>query len=188
MYSNKILGMMVAWLLLLCSCGSKNNGQQELESLWSINEFIIDQHNQKVGEPIVLTKIVTLNGKTDTTYEALDQVDWATVFKIFGATDISHPKYASQYTVSNFDDNFLEMSSLIYTAKDPNLFVQRVDINYDNETMKISSIYISTNKDNWLKQKQQQLIYDVNKKILINENESSRWGKDKELTIEYKFP
>lgn len=171
------------------SCGAQSRNDYDPDtSYWSINQFIIDQYNLLVGEPIALTKIVTLNEQVDTTYIPLDEVDWATIFKVFGATDISDPKYYNLYNYSHFDDNFLEMSTMSYTAKDPGLYVQRLDINYDNETRKISLIYIETSENNMMHDKQQKLSYYVRDKIIIQESERSKFSKDKELNVVYKFP
>lgn len=181
------LGLAVA--MIMVSCGKKQDTDYDPDtSYWSINQFIIDQYNLKMGEPIALTKVVTLNGKVDTTYIAIDQVDWATVFKVFGATDISHTKYYKLYDYGHFDDNLMEMSTMTYTAKDPDLYVQRLDVNYDNESRKISMVYIETNEDDLMHQKQQKLSYYVGDKIIIQESEKSKFSKDKELTVVYKFP
>lgn len=187
----KLLGSGLGFLslIILMACGKDNRNDYDPDtSYWSINQFIIDQYNLLVGEPIALTKVVTLNERTDTTYIALDNVDWATIFKVFGATDISDPKYYNLYNYSHFDDNFLEMSTMSYTAKDPELYVRRLDINYDNETRKISLIYIETSENNMMHDKQQKLSYYVRDKIVIQESERSKFSEDKELTVIYKFP
>ncbi|HRP88925.1 MAG TPA: hypothetical protein PKX92_02685 [Edaphocola sp.] len=157
-------------------------------SYWSVNQFIIDQYNLKVGEPIAITKVVAINGKTDTTYLPIDEIDWAAVFKLFSKADISNPKYYDKYSYSNFDDNFLELSTITYQAKDPKLFVQREDVNYDNFSRKVKSIYIETYEKNWFLSKQQKLSYYVNDKIVIFEHEKGRFSKPKEIMITYIFP
>ncbi len=185
----KYFSLVVFSLLLLLSCGEQQNaGYDPDTSYWSINQFIIDQYNLVLGEPIALTKVVTLNGNVDTSYIPIDKVDWATVFKVFGTTDISDSKYYNLYNYSHFDDNSMEMSTMSYAAKDPDLYVQRLDVNYDNETRKISSVYIETNVSNWMHEKQQKLSYYVGDKIIIHETESSKFSKDKDLTVLYKFP
>lgn len=181
------LGMLLA--VTLFSCGKQQHNDYDPDtSYWSINQFIIDQYNLVVGQPLALTKVVTLNSKVDTSWVAIDDVDWATIFKVFGAADISDPKYYNLYNYSHFDDNSLEMSTMTYTAKDPDLYVQRLDVNYDNESGKISLVYIETNEDNWMHEKQQKLSYYVGKKIIIQESEKSKFSKDKELTVLYQFP
>ncbi|HTO16845.1 MAG TPA: hypothetical protein VLZ83_13835 [Edaphocola sp.] len=177
-------------LSVLCfSCKEKPKVEYDPDtSYWSVNQFIIDQYNLKVGDPVAITKVVEIDGKTDTTYHPLEEIDWATIFKIFGKADISNPKFYDKYTYNNFDDNFLELSTMTYNAKDPKLFVQREDINYDNISRAIKFIYIETNENSWFFSKQQKLSYYVNDKIIIQETEKAKFSKEKNLMITYILP
>jgi hypothetical protein len=156
-------------------------------SYWSVNQFIIDQYRIRVGDSLAVTKTVYLNGKSDTTYIRFDEVDWTTIFKVFGAADISHPKFYNRYTFDHFEDNFLKNGSLVYTAKDQDLFVQKLNVSYDTYTQGVQFVYIETLKDDWLRSKEQKLSYYVGKKIVIQEEEKSFFGGDKELIVTYEF-
>lgn len=156
-------------------------------SYWSVKQFIMDQYSLRVGTPSGVKKTVTLNGKTDSSYLKFAEVDWATIFKIFGEADISNPKFYGKYKFDNFDDNFIEMSTMTYSALDPKLFVRRLDVNYDNISGEISLVYIETNKKSWFTSKQQKLSYYVGKKIVIQESEQSTFSKPKELVVEFSF-
>jgi hypothetical protein len=79
------------------------------------------------------------------------------------------------------------MSTITYTAKDPNLFVQRLDINYDNISGKIDVVYAETNDDGLLRQKQQKLSYYVGKKVIVQETEKGVFSKEKNLIVTYEF-
>lgn len=169
-----------------CSSAPKDDYDPNT-SYWSVNQFIIDQYRIRVMDSIAVTKTVVLNGKADTTYMRFDEVDWTTVFKVFGATDISHPKFYKAYTFDHFEDNFLKNGSLVYTSKNLEMFVQKLNVSYDTYTQGVQMVYIETLKDDWLRSKQQKLSYYVGKKIVIQEEEKSVFGGDKELIVTYEF-
>ncbi|MBL7706131.1 MAG: hypothetical protein JNM21_11360 [Taibaiella sp.] len=182
-FTSFIIGM-----LLLAACNPKPDKEYDPDtSYWSMNQFLIDQYNVRKLDPVVIKKTVDLNGKIDSAFIPIADIDWATVYKVFGAADISNPSFYNQYEYKNFDDNFLEMSTMTYTAKDPNLFVQRLDINYDNISGKIDVVYAETNDDGLLRQKQQKLSYYVGKKVIVQETEKGIFSKEKNLTVTYEF-
>lgn len=175
-------------LLLLTACSAKQDKEYDPDtSYWSMNQFLIDQYNIRKLDAIVIKKTINLNGKVDSSFIPIGDIDWATVYKVFGAADISSPSFYNQYEYKNFDDNFLEMSTLSYTAKDPKLFVQREDVNYDNISGKIDMVYVETNDDGLFRQKQQKLSYYVGKKVIVQEVEKGTFSKEKNLTVTYEF-
>ncbi|RQO31260.1 hypothetical protein DBR32_04635 [Taibaiella sp. KBW10] len=185
-----ILCLSAFLLLLLASCKKKTEeaAYDPEKSYFSIKQFIADQYDLKKGQPFVFRKYTTVNGKTDSAFVPYDEVDWNTIFKLFCATDISDNKYFDQYDFNNFDDNTLETSIMTYTAKSPDMFVQKFNVNYDNITGKIGMVYAETADNGRFHSKQQKLAYYVNEKIVIMETEKSLMSDQKEVMITYQFP
>lgn len=185
-----ILLWSVVSVLFLASCGKKEEEEayDPEKSYFSIKQFVADQYELRKGQPYTFTKYTTVNGKTDSALVPYDEVDWNTVFKLFCATDISDNKYFGQYDYNHFDDNTLETSVMTYTAKDPDLFVQKFNVNYDNTTGRIGMVYVETADNGRFHSKEQKLAYYVSDKIVIMETEKSFMSDPKEVVITYKFP
>ena len=157
---------------------------EEVPRYFSIKQFIEDQFDLKKGQPYTFRKVVAENGRSDTTMEPYDKVDWKYVFATFAASDISQPETFGKYDFTNVDDNTLESSMLIYTAKNPKEFTQKMNVGYDNLNGKIGSIYIETKT----KEKEQKLSYFVNEKIIISEYTAPDGKQVHEKTTTYLFP
>lgn len=185
----KQLLLLVFCLFSLSACKQKDVAKSEEETeeelrYFSIKQFIEDQFDLKKGQPYTFRKVVVQNGRSDTTLIPYDKVNWKEVFATFAATDISDPETFGDYDFTNVDDNTLESSMLIYTAKNPKDFTQKLNVGYDNLTGKIGSIYIETKTD----EKDQRLTYFVNEKIIISEYTSPEKGVINEKTTMYLFP
>lgn len=157
------------------------------KSYFSVKQFVADQYELHKGQPHMFIKLTTVNGKKDSALVAYDAIDWSAVFKLFCDADISDNKFFERYDFNNFDDNTLQSSVLSYTAKEPDLFVQRFNVNYDNMTGKIHMIYIETADNGRFHSKEQKLSYYVRDKIVIQETEKSFLSDPKEVMVTYKF-
>ena len=171
---------------LFASC-KKENDKNTIDTsggtYFSITQFAMDQFRTFGGQPYSLQKVVTLNGKVDSSFESALTMDWAAVIKPFLESDISDKKYLDQYNFSMFEDNATDTRNFFYESKDPKLFTKKLQISSDAINNKIQSIYIETEKNG----KVQKLFYAPVKLIQIQEFESSLLGKDKDLKVEYYF-
>ena len=158
------------------------------ERYFSIVQFAEDQWATFHGQPFSLTKIVSENGKVDSSYLSALQMDWGTeVFKVFFATDISDKKYFGHYNFSSFDENTNQTHVYAYEAKDEDLFTRKLWITIDPYNNRILSIYIETRKDVDAKQEVQKLYYKPKKLIQIQEFENSSTGLKMEKEIKFRF-
>lgn len=174
-------------LLLFFSC-KKKEATPEVSTTFngtyfSIKQFGEDQLHLLWGQPYTFHKIVSLNGKTDSSFTTAMDMDWASIIKPFFESDISDKKYLGQYNFSMFEDNLTDTRNFFYEAKDKKLLTQKLQITADAYNNKITSIYIETIKNG----KVQKLLYEPKKLIQIQEYESSFLGKDKNLKVEYYF-
>jgi len=174
-------------LLFMVSCAQKKEKKDSSNTsdagYFSIVQFAQDQFANFGGQPYTLRKIVTLNGKTDSTFVKANEMDWANVLKPFLESDISNKKYLDQYNFSLFEDSATDTRSFYYEAKEKKLFTRTLQITSDALNNKITAIYIETEKNG----KVQKLFYRPLKIIQIQEYESPFWGKDKNLKVEYYF-
>ena len=154
---------------------------------FSIIQFTKDQLDTYWGQPFTLVKTVTLNGKTDSTYEQAAKMDWASVFKVFFESDIGKPKFLGKYKFSEFGDDATDSHIFYYEANDPELFTRSLQVTVDPANNKIKNIYIETRKNSTLTSKAQKLYYTPLKVIQIQETETGTGTKDRDLRVVYRF-
>lgn len=154
---------------------------------FSIRQFAMDQWHSFKGQPYSMFKIVTINGKSDTTMTNAYYLDWGSILKVFFETDISDKKYFGLYDFSQFEDATTYTNNYYYEAKDPKLFTQKLQISADNEHNKIKTIYIETQKSGGMSTTTKKLYYSPMNVIQIQEFEKTKGGPEKEIKIEYRF-
>jgi hypothetical protein len=153
------------------------------QTYFSIKGFIKDQVLLLVGQPYSLNQFTTLNGKTDSTMVNFYTMDMGYVLKTFLATDISDPKFLGKYKFSSFAEVSTGNQTLMYEAKEPELFTRSFSFTVDPTNNMILSFYIETMKgDN-----HQRLLYVPLKVIQIQDYEASTFGKARDFRVEYRF-
>lgn len=173
---------------LIVSCASKPKEPQVEDSngtYFSIGQFIQDQFATYKGQPFTFEKIVTMNGKTDSTLTNVDKMDWGAILQPFFESDISDKKYLGQYNFSQFEENITATLNYYYEAKNNKLFTRKLQISVDDMSHKVKSIYIETEKNSQWSHTMHKLFYVPLKVISIQEIDHSRPAK--ELHIEYRF-
>ncbi|NDC42514.1 MAG: hypothetical protein EBZ77_13370 [Chitinophagia bacterium] len=155
-------------------------------SYFSINKYIIDEWQTHAGEPITFLKSVKMNGKLDTSYTNVLQMDWKPVLSVFSATDISDRKFLGKYTFSQFEDNFDNTLNYMYVADREDLFTQKLLITIDNRSRKVKGIYIETLKSNFFGETRQKLFYSPARTIQIQQYDKPLIGAKKDLVVSYE--
>jgi hypothetical protein len=175
----------------IMSCKKKEavNANHDLSkgTYFSIKDFTKDQWKTFHGQPFVINQHITLNGKTDSVLVSALNMKWSQVFKIFFETDISDPKFLEKYEFSMFEESTTQTRTFTYTARDPELFTQKLQIAADEYNNKIRSIYIETQKETFWNKQTQKLLYSPVHVIQIQEHNDPLIGRQKDLVIEYKF-
>lgn len=178
-------------LSVFAACKGKKAEENTAETgegtYFSIIQFTKDQLDTYWGQPFTLVKTVTLNGKTDSTYEQSLKMDWASVFKVFFESDIGKPKFLDKYKFSTFEDNATDSRIYYYEATEPELYTRSLQISTDPLNNKIKNIYIETKKNSSLTSKAQKLYYTPLKVIQIQETETGTGIKDRDLRVVYRF-
>lgn len=177
--------------LTLFACKEKQNStsteEENTETYFSVTQFLDDQWLNRSGIPYTLQRIATVNGKTDTAFVLLDSLLWQNLRKPFDATDIGKASFLGQYDFQFFEDETTESNNLVYTAKDKQLFMQKMLINADMFNDMIRSVYIETNDTRKGYSRIQKLSYIPDQIIQIQEFEKSSATPEKDLYILYKF-
>jgi hypothetical protein len=180
---------LVITLLSVFSCQRYKAPKDVVNSngYFPINQFINDAIKTYGGTPFSLYKIVYINGAVDTTLVNFMNMDWASIFITFNATDISYKKYAGLYKEEVYDDYVTGMRSYMYTAQDPKLLTRLLQISSDPTNNRITSIYIETEKHDFWGDKKQKLLYVPLRIIQIQETQHHLIGKSGTMRVEYRF-
>lgn len=180
-------------IVLLFSLSCNKGVEQKLTNTgntgynFSIIDYVEDQWSIYKGQAFPIKKKVRLNGNTDSAYTNTLDLDWGSVFKVFFETDIGDEKFHEQYKLSIFRDDQTMTNNFYYEAKDKKLYTRKLHVMADSYTDKIKSIYIEAEKNTRLGTKTIKLFYSPLDIITIQEQESTKTGKEKDLRIEYDF-
>jgi hypothetical protein len=177
--------------LLFFSCKKKSETQvvdTSRGTYFSIKGFIRDQWETFSGQPYLLNRFTTIDGKVvDSTLISGMKLEWSTLFKTFFETDISDPKFLEKYQFENFLEDATQTRTFSYTAINPELFTQKLQLTIDNYTGKIRNIYIETQKSSFWSKQSQKLLYTPVRVIQIQEHNEPLIGSNKDKIVEYKF-
>jgi hypothetical protein len=154
---------------------------------FSIKDFTKDQWKTFHGQPYVLQQYTTLNGKTDSVMLSALTMKWSAIFKTFFEADISDPKFLNRYDFSMFEEPTTQTRTFTYTAKEPELYTQKLQIAADIEHNKIRNIFIETKKETFWNSETQKLLYSPVHVLQIQQHNDPLIGRQKELVITYKF-
>ena len=179
-------------LLSLCTCilackDKKKTGVQE-EGYISVRQFLDDQWATIHGQPYTFTRVINLNGTTDTSFVPLDDQLWKTIREPFDAADISDAKFLDRYNFSMAEDPANGLVNFNYEAKSPDEYTQKMIFIIDGYNHKARSVYIETLKKNSVYYRSQKLNYIPGRSIMIQEFEKSTAAPQKDLKIIYRLP
>ena len=169
------------------STSATEEKKEDVPTYFSITGYFEDQWNTRRGNPYVLLRIVTLNGKTDSAFVNLDSTLWYGLRAKFDAADISDKKFLDQYNFNMFPDETTGSNHLYYEAKTPELFMRKMDIGADQVTDLVKSVYLETRLNKGDMVRSQKLQYVPDRFFQIQEFESSPGAPDKNLRMEYHF-
>jgi hypothetical protein len=191
MFSLSFRNLILCLALFLSACNTKDNIKAPIDvskgTYFSIKDFTKDQWKTFHGKPYVLQQYITLNGHTDSALLSALTMKWSLVFKTFFEADISDPKFLDHYDFSLFEEPTTQTRTFTYSAIEPNLFTQKLQITADIYSNKIRSIYIETNKETFWNKQTQKLLYSPVHVIQIQQYNDPLIGKKKDLVIRYKF-
>jgi hypothetical protein len=189
-YPGILVIAMLAISLSSCKKKAKKNTAPEIKGTYfSINQFMLDEWNTFSGEPFMISKTVTKEGKTDSTLTNSYVINWAPLIKTFSETDISDPKFLGRYTYTQFDDNADGTHNFFYEANEDEdeLYTRKLLITINAFTAKIKGIYIETEKKTVLDDCVQKLYYSPLKTVQIQVDDKPLTGSKTHTVTEYNF-
>ena len=155
---------------------------------FSMYDFVKDQWEIHRGQPYVLTKFVTKDGKTDSSMVSVFDMDLGSIMQEFIKTDIGDKKFIGKYDFSVVDDASSFTRSYYYEANEPDLYTRTLQITTDPTNGKIKSVFVKASDNKGSPRKSVKLYYSLRKVIQIQELIKPRFGAAKEVKTEYRFP
>ncbi|HXS36281.1 MAG TPA: hypothetical protein VN721_06240 [Flavipsychrobacter sp.] len=187
MFKKLLTVLIISLVFIACKKHVKTGKPHADGNYWSIKQFAQDQFNTFHNQPFTLQRIITVNGKSDTSYVSAFEMDWGYILKIFFESDISDQKYLDHYSFETFDDNITQSRTFYYQAIDDNLFTRKLQILVDPVNNRIHNIYIETSKHTRWGERDEKLYYSPVKEIQIQIYEKSFMSDPKDSLIEYRF-
>lgn len=155
---------------------------------FSVKDFLDDQWKNRENQPYTLTRIITLNDRSDTAFVSWDSTFFTTIRAPFDAADIGKREFLGKYDFSVTEDNISGAYNLTYDANNPELTTRKLIIAMDRYNQRVRSVYIETTEDNRLHYRSQKLLYIPDRTIQIQEFEKTDVSGAKNLRVTYKFP
>lgn len=195
MFCNGLKFAVITAGIITLSVSCKNKPTEEVnvntnnvdELYYSSSQFINDQWNTNKLQPFVVLRVINENGKSDSAYLQQDESLFKEFSTFFTAADIAKKEYLGKY---NYTENFDQASGfafLTYTAKEPDLFTQKVEISMDPYSSKIMAVYIETKDDGFFKTNSQKILYTLDKGIFIQEYSKTLFLDKKERKLAYLY-
>lgn len=145
MYCFKIEYLFIALIFLFVSCqNQEKEGQQEVAIFFDIEKKVAEDIQRLYQENYALNKIVSFEGKMDTTSVA--QPDWNTELETLKQLNINKNEWADKYTVDTvLVDN---QSTITYEAIKSGLPVSKMILSMSDG--EITEIFVSYGRKNIL--------------------------------------
>jgi hypothetical protein len=160
---------------LIFSCSQKGEvNNQPSSSFFSMIDFMEEEKKWMVNDKISLTKILSLNGETDTLY--IVEPNFASELDVFIKSDINRPSLSDKYSVDSIF-NLGKLFKIIYTAKDEEVNTRKLSIQFDSQN-KVGLIDIRLFNGSPITKNVQHLIYRPNIGYKIKDEQYFMGNKD----------
>ncbi len=161
--------------------------EEEEGKYFSIKEYLEGQEDLQKDQPYVLLKVVEKNGRSDSSYVEVNKDFFRELGTYFAPTDISDVILKDKYQVEQSHDFGNAMLFLYYNALDKDLLTQKVQLGIHDETYKILSVYIETNKSGLFRSRATKLHYNTEKSVIIQEYDKSLFSDPVTTVTRYYY-
>jgi hypothetical protein len=176
---------------MFAACNKKDTPPEKAATVqdgnFSIITFTRDQWKTFHDQTFAFYKVVTQNGKSDTTFLSCTNMEWVSVCRTFFASDIGDPEFSGKYTFSDFIDPTMGTHNYFYEATNNDLFTRKLQIAVDSVDNKIRYIYVETEKSDDVATHTQKLYYATMRRIQIQEHKKTKKGQTTDIKTEYIF-
>ncbi len=166
--------------LLGFSCTSDNKVKEPI--FFDLKNYFEQEIIRLKKETNGIKKTITSKERTES--KVLKTVNWSDEFALFAKSAINKPAWQDKYKITKLD---LKPNRQIteYTAKDPSLYTQRIDIEWQDD--QIHSITIINAIENQIYESQQFLTYNPAKGYSIKkiQNVKTLGADDYEIEVQF---
>ena len=145
-------------------------------------DFMEEEKKWMVNDKISLTKILSLNGETDTLY--IVQPNFTSELDVFIKSDINRTSLSDKYSVDSLVSSG-KLYKIIYIAKDEKVNTRKLSIQFDSQN-KVERIDIRLFNGSPITKNVQHLIYRPNIGYIIKDEQYFMGNKD-EIMVEGFF-
>lgn len=184
-FVEKMFRSILISLLFIVVFSCANNGEvnnQPSSSFFSMIDFMEEEKKWMVNDKISLTKILSLNGETDTLY--IVQPNFTSELDVFIKSDINRTSLSDKYSVDSLVSSG-KLYKIIYIAKDEKVNTRKLSILFDSQN-KVERIDIRLFNGSPITKNVQHLIYRPNIGYKIKDEQYFMGNKD-EIMVEGFF-
>jgi hypothetical protein len=184
-FVEKMFRSILMSLLFIVVFSCANNGEvnnQPSSTFFSMIDFMEAEKKWMVNDKISLTKILSLNGETDTLY--IVQPNFTSEFDVFIKSDINRTSLSDKYSVDSLV-SLGKLYKIIYIAKDEKVNTRKLSIQFDSRN-KVERIDIRLFNGSPITKNVQHLIYRPNIGYKIKDEQYFMGNKD-EIMVEGFF-
>lgn len=179
-------------LMLLFFTACKENIQYHGDSYLNYPdmESILRESIDRIkSEPVIYQKVVldVQTKKSDTILVPYDKMDWDEIKSHFLKANIQTKKYDKKYDIGILNDTLTRSRTVLYSAKDPNLYTHQLNIVANQDDNKIRSIYIECEDNGFFSSKTEKLLLSPGSTIQIQEKTKRPLQKEQFIITTYKF-
>lgn len=184
-FVEKMFRSILMSLLFIVVLSCANNGEvnnQPSSTFFSMIDFMEEEKKWMVNDKISLTKILSLNGETDTLY--IVQPNFTSELDVFIKSDINRTSLSDKYSVDSLVSSG-KLYKIIYIAKDEKVNTRKLSILFDSQN-KVERIDIRLFNGSPITKNVQHLIYRPNIGYKIKDEQYFMGNKD-EIMVEGFF-
>ena len=184
-FVKKMFRSILMSLLFIVVFSCANNGEvnnQPSSTFFSMIDFMEEEKKWMVNDKISLTKILSLNGETDTLY--IVQPNFTSELDVFIKSDINRTSLSDKYSVDSLV-SLGKLYKIIYIAKDEKVNTRKLSIQFDSQN-KVERIDIRLFNGSPITKNVQHLIYRPNIGYKIKDEQYFMGNKD-EIMVEGFF-
>lgn len=173
-------------LILMLACGKniiyEGDSMLNYPDMKTIVRKYLDTTN-----PILYTKIVKQNNKSDSSKIANNKMPWDDLFSEFLRCSLYDSSLDRHYGIDILQDTLLNSTTVLYSTLDPELYVQSISISSDRNSGDLEHMYIETDDPGFFSSVKKRILFVPNKTIQIQERRKSLFSKEKTKIVTYKF-
>ncbi len=177
------LPLVLLWLTATaCLPGNQESQGPDGSPFYDLETFFSGEVERLQREQPAVDKTVTLDGQSE--FQQLDSLDYRDELSVFQNSDINRAAWWDKYAIdSTFSRD--RLSSIQYTAREADLKIRSVSIQFENE--KVSRIDIESRTDSPTATMDRKMHYEPQSGYRIETRQNVTFSKPRKMTVEVNF-